>query len=50
MFTFETETEENKLEGAAERERETQHLKQAPGFEMSAQSPTRGSNSGTVKS
>uniref|UniRef100_A0ABI8A7X3 Uncharacterized protein n=1 Tax=Felis catus TaxID=9685 RepID=A0ABI8A7X3_FELCA len=31
------------------RERETQNLKQAPGSELSAQSLTRGSNSGTAK-
>ena len=32
------------------RERETQTLKQAPGSELSAQSPTRGSNSWTERS
>ena len=31
--------------GGAEAERETQNPKQAPGSELSAQSPTRGSNS-----
>ena len=31
--------------GGAERERETQNPKQAPGSELSAQSPTRGLNS-----
>ena len=31
--------------GQRERERETQNPKQAPGSELSAQSPTRGSNS-----
>ena len=31
--------------GGAERERETQDPKQAPGSELSAQSPTQGSNS-----
>ena len=31
----------------AERERETQNLKQASGSELSAQSPMRGLNSGT---
>ena len=37
--------------GGAERERETQNRKQAPGSEpSSAQSPTRGSNSRTVRS
>ena len=36
--------------GGAERERETQNPKQAPGSELSAQSPTRGSNSQTARS
>ena len=36
--------------GGAERERETQNPKQAPGSELSAQSPMRGSNSQTVRS
>ena len=31
------------------RERETQNVKQAPGSELSAQSPMRGSNSRTVR-
>ena len=31
------------------RETETQNLKQAPGSELSAQSPTRGSNSRTAR-
>ena len=31
--------------GGVEREGETQNLKQAPGSELSAQSPTRGLNS-----
>ena len=30
--------------GGEERERETQNLKQAPGSELSVQSPMRGSN------
>ena len=34
----------------AERERETQNPKQAPGSELSAQSPTQGSNSETARS
>ena len=33
-----------------ERERETLNLKQAPGSELSAQSPMRGSNSQTARS
>ena len=36
--------------GGAERERETQNQKQAPGSGLSAQSPTRNSNSQTVRS
>ena len=36
--------------GGAERERETQNPKQAPGSELSAQSPTQGSNPQTVRS
>ena len=41
----ETEHEQGRV-----RERETQNLKQAPGSELSAQSPTKGSNSPTVRS
>ena len=51
MFIFETETErEWGREGEHEwqRERETQKPKQAPSSELSAQSPTRGSNSQNV--
>ena len=36
--------------GRAEREKETQNPKRAPGSELSAQSPTRGWNSQTVRS
>ena len=36
--------------GRAERERETQNVKQAPDSELSAQSPTWGSNLLTVRS
>ena len=36
--------------GEAERERETQNLKQAAGSELSAQSPMWGLNSQTVRS
>ena len=36
--------------GEGQRERETQYPKQAPGFELSAQSPTWGSNSWTMRS
>ena len=45
------ETEKKSTSGErAERERETQNLKQAPGSELSAQSPMRDSNSQTVRS
>ena len=36
--------------GVGQREGETQNPKQAPGSELSAQSPTRGSNSRTARS
>ena len=36
--------------GEGQRKRETQNPKQAPGSELSAQSPTWGSNSRTVRS
>ena len=36
--------------GGAERERETQNLKDAPGSELSAQSPTQGLNPQTTRS
>ena len=36
--------------GEGQRERETQNPKQAPGSELSAQSPTWGSNPRTVRS
>ena len=48
MFTYEKEREYKWGEG--QRERETQNRKQAPGSELSAQSPTRGLNSQTVRS
>ena len=44
MFIFEREREREQTE-AEQREGETQNPKQAPGSELSAQSPTRGSNS-----
>ena len=44
MFVFQRETEHEHEQGRG-RERETQNPKQAPGSELSAQSPTRGSNS-----
>ena len=47
LFLRQRETEH---ERGRVRERETQNLKQAPGSELSAQSPTRGSNSGIARS
>ena len=47
LFLGERETE---LEHGQGRERRRQNLKQAPGPELSAQSPTWGSNSQTVRS
>ena len=47
LFLRQRETEH---EWGRVRERETQNLKQAPGYELSAQSPTRGSNSRTARS
>ena len=41
---------ETKHERGRVRERETQNLEQAPGSEPSAQIPTRGSNSWTMRS
>ena len=40
---------ENASKGGAESERETHNPKQAPGSELSAQSPTGGSNSQAVR-
>ena len=48
MFIFERKTWHEWGEG--QRERETQNLKQAPGSELSAQSPMWGSNPPTVRS
>ena len=45
-----TESETGSRTGEEQRERETQNLKQAPGSELSAQSPTRGLNSRTMRS
>ena len=47
MFIFETEREKEWGRG---RERETQNLKQAPGSELSAQSPTWGSKPRSMRS
>ena len=49
LFIFETERD-RAWTGEGQRERETQNLKQAPGSERSAQSPTQGSNSHTARS
>ena len=49
LFIFERQRE-TEHEGGRVREGETQNLKQAPGPERSAQSPTRGSNSRSVRS
>ena len=53
MFILERERERERQSmsrGGAERERETQNPKQAPGSELSAQSPTRALNSQTTSS
>ena len=51
MFIFERETDRQSMRGGgAEREGETQKLKQAPGSELSAQSPMQGSNPQTMRS
>ena len=49
MFIFEREGDRVGM-GEGQRERETQNLKQAPGSELLAQSPTWGSNPRTVRS
>ena len=51
LFLRERQTDrQNMSREGTEREGETQNLKQVPGFELSAQSPTWGSNSQTVRS
>ena len=51
LFIFERETERQRdREQGKGRERETQNPKQAPGSELSAQSPTRGWNTQTARS
>ena len=47
MFIFER---DRVWTGQGQRERETQNSKQASGSELSVQSPTRGSNTQTVRS
>ena len=49
LFVFETERDRARA-GEGQRERKTQNPKQAPGSELSAQSPTWGSNSQTARS
>ena len=49
LFIFETERH-RAWAGEGQRERGTQILRQTPGSELSAQSPTWGSNSQTVRS
>ena len=44
------EGERERESGGGQREREIQNRKQAPGSELSAQSPTRGSNLHTERS
>ena len=41
----ERETERENMSGEGQKERETQNLKQAPSFKLSAQSQTQGLNS-----
>ena len=51
VFIWERERERDiEQEGERQRERETQDPKQTPGSELSAQSPTRGSNPRTARS
>ena len=50
MFIFERERETEHKWGRGKKERETQNPKQAPGSELSAQSPTQGLNSRTTRS
>ena len=49
IFTYFWEKERVRA-GKEQKERETQNPKQGPGSELSAQSPMRGSNPGTVRS
>ena len=50
MFIFEKETEKEHELGRGREREETQNLKQAPGSELSPQSPSWGSNSLTARS
>ena len=49
-FIYFWDRERQSMNGVGQRERETQNPKQAPGSELSAQSPTRGSNSPAARS
>ena len=49
VFFFQKERDKQRASGVGQRERETQDPKQAPGAELSAQSPTWDSNSQTVR-
>ena len=51
VYLFERERERDRVRmGEGQRERETQNPKQAPGSELSAQSPTWGSDPQTARS
>ena len=50
VYLFLRKRERERVSGEGQRERETQNLKQAPGSDLRAQSPTQGSNSWTVRS
>ena len=51
MFIFERQRERTRRQaGDGQREVKTQNLKQAPGSELSAESPARGLNSQTARS
>ena len=50
VYLFLRERERQSTRGEGQKEKDTQNPKQAPGSELSAQSPTRGLNSQTVRS
>ena len=50
LFIFERQRETEHEQERADTERETQNPKQAPGSELSAQSPIQGLNSRTMRS
>ena len=50
LFIFKRVKERQSISGRGQREREPQNQKQAPGSELSAQSPTRDSNPQTARS